>query len=284
MDVSVAIVSYNTRAQLEESIAAASADSDELSMEILVVDNASRDGSARMVRERFPFVSLTANPDNRFYSRANNQAIAAARGRHVLILNPDARLRKGTLAAMVRYMDGHPDVGALGIPMRFADGTLQRTCARARTYRQFLLEYTAIGELRPGARERALDRYWYTDWDRGSDRDVDVVPGSCLMVRREAIDRVGGFDERLLLYFSDDDWCVRIKEAGYRVVFAAVGEAVHSEGASARQAPRVARRLYFQDMVRYVAKHFGAARAAWLWLLSRPTRWALDLAGLVRQP
>jgi GT2 family glycosyltransferase len=168
--------------------------------------------------------------------------------------------------------------------MRFADGTLQRNCARARTYRQFLLEYTAIGLLCPGVRKRTLDRYWYADWNRESDRDVDVVPGSCLMVRREAIDRVGGFDERLLLYFSDDDWCVRIAKAGYRVAYATVGQALHTEGASAGQAPRLARRMYFNDMVRYVAKHFGRARAAWLWLLTKPTRWALDLASMVRQP
>jgi GT2 family glycosyltransferase len=283
MDVSVAIVNYNTRAQLEQSIAAAWADSDKVAVEVLVVDNASRDGSAGMVSERFPFATLVVNPVNLFYSKANNQAIASARGRYVLILNPDAILRKDTLAAMVDYLDRHPDIGGLGVPMRFADGQLQRNCARARTYRQFLLEYTAIGTLCPGARRRALDRYWYADWDRRSDRDVDVVPGSCLMVRREAIDRAGGFDERLLLYFSDDDWCIRIRKAGYRVVYALVGEAIHGEGASARQDRRMARRMYFQDMVRYVAKHFGRARAAWLWLLTRPTRWALDLTGMVRQ-
>jgi GT2 family glycosyltransferase len=281
-DLSIAIVNFNTRARLERTLHAVLADTRRLSAETLVVDNASRDRSADMVRDAFPAVALLANPHNRFYAAGNNQALARSQGRYVLVLNPDAEPAPGTLPAMVAYMDRHPDVGALSGLMRFEDGTVQHNCARLRTYRQLLLEYTVLGWLRPRARRRALDEYWYRGWDRTSERDVEVVPGSCLMVRREVLDGVGAFDERLQMYFAEDDWCLRIRAAGWRVRYAPIGAVVHSEGASVRQARRLARRIYFGDMVRYARKHFGRARGAWLWLLTRPTRWMLDLAGFVR--
>jgi GT2 family glycosyltransferase len=112
---------------------------------------------------------------------------------------------------------------------------------------------------------------------------VDVLPGSCLLVRREVLQRVGGLDERLRMYFAEDDWCLRIRAAGFRVRYAAVGAVVHPEGASVRQARRLARRMYFDDLVRYTRKHFGRHRAAALWALTRPTRWALDAAGSWRR-
>jgi GT2 family glycosyltransferase len=282
MDVSVAIVSFNTRTLLARAIEAVQVDTGHCAVEIIVVDNASQDGSAEMVRARFPAVTVLANADNRYYAAGNNQAVAASRGRHVLILNPDVELGPGALAGMVAYLDRHPDVGALGIPMRFPDGRLQRNGSRQRTYRQLLLEYTVVGLLRPRARRRALERYWYGDWDRSTERDVDVIPGSCLMVRREVVDRVGVFDERLRLYFTEDDWCARIRLAGFRIVHAPVGEAVHPESASVEQVRALARRIYFEDMVRYTAKHFGRGRAAWLWTLTRPTRLALDLSAAWR--
>jgi GT2 family glycosyltransferase len=283
IDLSIAIVSFNTRAVLERTLDAVLADTSGLAVEILVVDNASGDGSAAMVRERYPSVKLLANATNRFYTAANNQAMAASRGRYILILNSDARPERGTLPAMLACLDANQDVGALSPCMRFPDGRLQRNCARLRSYELFLLEYTPIGLLRWRRRRRAVADCWYDDWDRSTAREVEVVPGSCMMVRREVIDRVGGFDERLRLYFGEDDWCRRIRAAGFKVMYAAVGSVVHPEGASTVQVRRLARRLYFEDMVTYADKHFGSARARWLWALAQPTRWALDLSAALRR-
>jgi GT2 family glycosyltransferase len=281
MDLSVLIVSFNTREVLARTIEAVLTDGGAFAAEIIVVDNASTDGSAAMVQERFPGVRLIENDTNRFYTAANNQAMAASRGRYALVLNSDAPPEPGTLRAMVEYMDSHGDVGAMSPRMRFADGRLQRNCARRWTYELLLLEHTPWGLLRPGRRLTALSEFWYGDWDRTTSREVEVIPGSCIVVRRDVFERVGGFDERFLLYFGEDDWCSRIRDAGWKVAYAAVGNVVHPEGTSAAGVARLARRIYFDDLVAYARKNFGPARALWLRALALPMRWALDFSAAV---
>jgi hypothetical protein len=282
MDLSIVIVSFNTRALLERTLAAVSAEARDLTSEVIVVDNASLDGSVETVRRQCPEATLVVNAENRFYVAANNQGLSACRGRYALVLNSDAEPRRGTLRALVDYLDRHGEVGALGVRMVFPDGRLQRNCARLRTYACFLAEYTPLGILRPGWRRRLRAHRWYEHWDRESALDVGVIPGSCLAVRRTVVERVGALDERFRHYFAEDDWCARIHQAGFAVRYAPLGEVVHPEGASARTLRRLARRLYFEDMLRYVDKYFGAPRARLLWLLTRPTKWALDVAGARR--
>lgn len=282
MDLSIVIVSYNTQALLERTVCAVTAGAADLAAEVIVVDNGSRDGSVEVVRERFPSVRLVANAENRLYVAANNQGVALATGRHVLVLNSDAEPKPGTLRGIVDVLDQHGEVGALGVRMVFPDGRLQRNCARLRNYASFLAEYTVLGALCPRWRQRLRAHRWYEDWDRLSARDVEVVPGSCLAVSRAAIERAGAFDERFRHYFAEDDWCARIARAGLAVRYVPIGGVVHAEGASGRTVRRWTRRLYFEDMIRYVDKHFGGARAGALYLLTRPTKWALDVAGTVR--
>ena len=283
ISVSVCIVSFNTRELLGRSIHAALADCARLSAEIIVVDNGSRDGSAAMVRERFPSVRLIENSENRFYAAANNQAMGVSRGRHVLVLNSDAEVGAGTIPAMVAYLDAHPGVGAISAAMRFPDGRRQRNCARFVSFAQLLLQYTLLGLVFAGRRRRLVADLRYEDWDRASEREVDVVPGSLMMVRREAVAATAGFDERLRLYFTDDDWCWRIRQAGFRIVYVPLGATIHPEMSSARQVPRLARRLYFADMARYAQMRFGWWRALALRVLTWPTRVALEAAAWFRR-
>jgi GT2 family glycosyltransferase len=282
IDLSVVIVSFNTREILARTLDAVLADCSTLAAEIIVIDNASADGSAAMVRERYPAIRLVANAANRFYTAANNQGMSKAGGRCVLVLNSDAVPEPGTLPEMLAYMDAHPRVGALTPRMRFPDGRLQRNCAGQWTYELLLLEYTPWRFVKPGRRRRALSEFWYADWDRTTTRDVDVIPGSCIMTRRDVIAQVGGFDERFLLYFAEDDWCWRVRRAGWTVVYAAIGGVIHPEGASTAGVARLARRIYFADMVAFAAKHFGPARAGWLRVLSAPMRVALDFSSSAR--
>ncbi len=282
VDLSICIVSFNTCGILERTLRAAQLDAAGLRSELIVVDNGSRDGSARMVRQQFPEARLIANEENRFFSAANNQAIDRSAGRYVLTLNSDADIHPGTLGGLIAYMDSHPAVGAATLRMFFADGRLQRNCARFLTFPYLLLENTLLGALFPRRRRRLREWTWYAEWDRASERPVDVAPGSFLLVRREAIAAVGAFDERLRLYFSDDDWCRRLQDGGFPVMYIPIGGVAHPEGASVRQIRRLARRIYFEDMSTYTAKHFGHGRALWLSLLSRPTRWGLSLAATLR--
>lgn len=278
-DLSIIVVSYNVRHELERSLTAALGDSSSLDAEIIVVDNASGDGSAAAVRAAFPAVTVVENPDNRFYSAANNQGFARARGRFVLVLNPDAEVRPGTLPAMVDALAARLDVGIASCRMLWPDGETQRNCCAARSYLSLLLDNTALGVVLSPLRARIRRREWYADWDRESEREVGVLPGSFLMARREVLETVGGFDERLRLYFAEDDWCARIRRHGHGVRYLAVGGVVHPEGASVRQTPRTARRIYFDDLDHYVAVHFGSRRATLLRIMARPYRLGLDMAG-----
>jgi hypothetical protein len=275
IELSIAIVSFNTSEMTQRTVAAVLADTAGLDAEIIVVDNGSGDGSVEAIRRRFPSIRIIANPVNRYYSAANNQAMAIASGRFVLVLNSDAQPNAGTLPAMIAYMHAHPDIGALSPLLRFPDGRLQRNCARLPTFSQLILDYTFIGFVLPRWRRLMLDRHWYSGWDRSSQKDVDVVPGSCLMVSRDVLNRTGGFDERFRLYFAEDDWCARIRAAGFRVVYAPLGSVTHPEGASTSGVRRLARRLYFKDMIQYTGKHLGRAQAVFLWILTRPTIWAM---------
>jgi GT2 family glycosyltransferase len=282
MDLSICVVNFNTCEILGRTLRAAQRDAAGLKSELIVVDNGSRDGSGPMVRERFPEARLIENEENRFFSAGNNQAISASTGRYVLILNSDAEILPGTLGELVGSMESHPGAGAVSARMLFPDGRLQRNCARFLTFPYLLLENTFLGMLLP--RRRGHLRQWrgYAEWDRESERLVDVAPGSFLLVRREAIAAVGAFDESLRLYFSDDDWCWRLTSRGFPVRYLPIGGVVHPEGASIRRIRRLARRIYFEDMSTYAAKHFGRRRAAWLSALALPTRLGLALAGAVR--
>jgi GT2 family glycosyltransferase len=282
MDLSICVVSFNTCEILERTLRAARRDAAGLKSELIVVDNGSVDGSVAMVRREFPEARLVANPENRFFSAANNQAIDATTGRYVLILNSDAEILPGTLGELVGYMESHPGTGAVTSRMLFPEGRLQRNCARFLTFPDLLLENTFLGMLLPRRRERLRKWRWYGEWDRESERLVDVAPGSFLLVRREAIAAAGALDESLRLYFSDDDWCWRMTSRGFPVKYLPVGGVVHPEGASVRQIRGRARRIYFEDMSTYTAKHFGRRRAAWLSALAVPTRLGLTLADAVR--
>jgi hypothetical protein len=281
-DLSIVVVSFNTSEITQRTLAALTGVRD-VAIEIIVVDNGSHDDSAAAIRARFPSATVIVNPVNRYYAAANNQAIAAASGRFVLVLNSDAEPGTGTLRAMTTYMDAHPDVGCLSPLMRFPDGRVQRNCARRWTFSELALEHSIAGFVLPGRRERSRRHHWYADWDRTTEKDVDVVPGSCMMVRRDVLDRVGVFDERLRLYFAEDDWCARIRNAGFRIVYAPIGSVVHPEGASTEAVAGLARRLYFDDMIRYAAMHFGRMSAGCLWILTRPTIWAMRASAIVRK-
>ncbi len=283
IDLSVCVASFNTRDVLERTLHAAIADGSALRTEWIVVDNGSNDGSVQMVRRVFPGVTVIENSKNRFYAAATNQAIARSKGRYVLTLNSDAEVLSGTLTQLITYMNRHPEVGAVTTRMLDRDGRIQKNCARFPTYALLLLDHTFLGLIFSGRRRRLRRWAWYADWDRLTERSVDVAPGSFILARREAIRKVGGHDERFRLYFTDDDWCQRLRRAGYALRYVPVGHVIHAEGTSARQIQATARRIYFEDMRTFAAKYFGKRRARWLWMLASPTRWGLDLAARLRR-
>ena len=268
IDLTVIIVSWNVRDLLRRCLAsiADTPSASRLEPEILVVDNASDDGSPGMVRDEFPHVRLVTNERNLGFTAANNQGLACAEGRYLLLLNPDTEVVDGALETMVGYMDGHPTVGALGPQLRYPDGTLQPSRRRFPTMATALVESTIVQEWWPDS--RILRRYYVADTPDDAIQAVDWVIGACLLVRREVYEKVGGLDEGFFMYSEEVDWCRRIKDAGWEVVYLPTATVIHHEGKSSEQVV-AARHIHFQSSkVRYFRKHVGALQGEVLrWFL-----------------
>jgi N-acetylglucosaminyl-diphospho-decaprenol L-rhamnosyltransferase len=237
--------------------------------EVVVVDNASRDGSVEMVREGFPEVRLLANADNPGYGAASNRGIAACRAPYVLLLNSDTRLRPGALAALAAELDRHPRTGIAGPRLLNPDGTRQPSCFPFLTPFNVLAMNTYLNRVvryAPGLRRRF--RPVYSAIPGG---EVPWVKGAALGVRREAFAAVGGFDETYFLYAEEMDLCWRLRAAGWEIRFTPEAEVVHEEGASTgRLRPEMAVRL-FASLAHFHRLHSPRGTLTRL-------RWAVTLA------
>jgi GT2 family glycosyltransferase len=265
-DLSVVIVSWSCRDELADCLASLAGAPRDVERETIVVDNASADGTAEMVRERFPDVRLIANETNRGFAAANNQGIRLARGRNLLFLNPDTVVREGALGELVRTLDRDDGIGACGARLLGADGSTQSSVRSFPTFAALLHQYTPLRML--GVLKGAYRRYRARDFDYGRSADVDALMGAALCVPRRVLDRVGPFDERFFVYFEEVDLCRRIRAAGLRNRFVAEARITHVGGVSASRAP--ASRYLCRSMFRYMRKHRGRVRGAFgtvvLWL------------------
>jgi len=276
IDLSVVIVNWNVSDLLRRCLHSI-LDTQCLTLDVIVVDNASADDSVEMVRDEFPGVHLIVNADNRGFPAANNQGIAAARGRYILLLNPDTEVAGDALATMVAFADAHPDVGIVGPQLSYADGSIQSSRRRFPTLATAFFESTW---LKPYAPRRLLERYEFLDRPDDVVQDVDWLYGAAFMTRREAIEQVGPMDESFFMYSEELDWCRRFREAGWRVVYLPTAQIVHHEGKSSEQVV-AARHIHFQtSKVRYFHKYHGriVAEALRLFLLCNYV-WQLGLEG-----
>jgi len=278
-EVSVIIVSYNTRELLRECIESILCEQgDGLGVEVIVVDNASADGSAAMVAERFPQVRLIANPDNRGFGAACNQGLEVARGRYALILNADIRAQPGALQRLVGFMDAHPDAAICGGQLRYPDGRIQPSCARDLTLWWVFCEQSMLAKLFP--RTRLFGGYWRTHWDFSATIETEQVMGACMMLRRP----FPRFDEDYFLYCEDTDLCYRVRQAGGRIYYVHDAVFVHHLGASG-ESQRAQMVIYYnRGKERYFRKFHGAWQARvcrWLNKGGALLRMLLGLAGVV---
>ena len=201
--------------------------------ELLVVDNNSGDGSVEMLRRDFPFVTTIANQDNVGFGRACNQVIPDAKGRYVLLLNPDTVVVDQAISKLADFMDANGDCGGAGPKILNADGTLQLSCRRSfpsPAVAFFRLTYLSV--LFP--RHPAIARYNLTYADANQEMEVDALSGSCMMVRMAAIQQIGLLDEDIFMYGEEIDWCWRLKQAGWTVNYVPAATVYHYHGASSR--------------------------------------------------
>jgi hypothetical protein len=258
MDLSVVIVNWNVRDLLRRCLLSLGRGEAPLAptIEVMVVDCASLDGSADMVQREFPRVRLIASQENLGYARGNNMGMVEASGRYALILNPDTELVGDALASMVRYLEEHPGVGALGPQLCYPDGTLQPSRRRFPSLATAFWESTLLHQWFPD--NRVVHRYYLADRPADVPQPVDWLVGAALMIRREAWQQAGPLDEGFFMYFEELDWCRRCRAAGWEIHYLPAAEVIHYEGKSSEQVA-TARTIRFQrSKIRYYDKYYGA--------------------------
>ena len=262
MDVSVIVVYYRSPAAMRTCLAALPAALAGRAAEVSGVDNASGDGLADEIRRTHPGVRLLANAENVGFARGVNRGLAEARGRCLLLLNPDTRLEPGAVERLAAWLDAHPGTGAVGPRIVDPDGSLQLSCRRFPTHwTGFFNRYSLLTRLFPGNPwSRA---YLMLDFDHASTRTVDWISGACLMTRRDVVDRVGPMDEAFFLFNEDVDWCRRMHDAGYDVVYLPAAVCMHEVGASRGAIPAWLIWRRHQGMSHYFRKHHPGP---WPWM------------------
>ena len=257
VDLTIVIVNYNTRQLLRPCIDAVRAGAGSLRLQIVIIDNGSRDGSAEVMKADFGDCELIFNPTNVGFGRANNLALPNVRGAYVLLLNTDAFVAIESLESTVRYMQANPAVSVLGVRLVGRDGELQPSCRYFPTPWNEFLSRTGLARLFPGTR-LVDDMAWAHD----ATRACDWVPGCYYLVRKSVLDRVGLFDPRFFLYYEEVDHCRAVKAAGGQVVFFPGTTVVHIGGESAKSdsaltAGRQISALQIESGLLYFRKHYG---------------------------
>jgi GT2 family glycosyltransferase len=256
-DLSIVIVNWNGRELLEACLASIDrevrgrSDAGRVSIETLVVDQASSDGSAAAVRAAFPWAELIELPRNVGFAAGNNAGLRRAKGRHCVLLNNDTVVLRDALERCVRYLDAHPDVGVVGPQLLDPDGGKQNSVHSTPNLATELLPKAALEWLAPW-------RYPSKRYEHSGPILVEAVLGACLMVRREVLDDVGPLPEEYFFFLEETDWCLRIRRAGWKVVHLPEARIVHVHGATSKKlVPAETRIEYHRSLYQFFRAHRG---------------------------
>jgi GT2 family glycosyltransferase len=282
--LSIVIVSFNCREHLLRCLESLRQEAHNLACEVIVVDNASRDGTVEAVRERYPEVQLRCSPRNRGFAWGSNRGLERASGEHLLLLNPDTVVPPHALARAVCALEERPDIGMLGCKLVRPNGSLDRACKRGfPTPLSSLYHFTSVSRLAP--RSRRFAQYSAGHIGENETAVVEAVNGAFMLVRREAVDAVGLLDERYWLYMEDLDWCYRFAQRGWPVLYWPEVEVVHVKaGSSGRHRRLRANYAFHRGMWLFYRTHYAPTRplpvtaVVWLGIWSKLTVSALRSA------
>lgn len=258
--VSIVVLSWNTKELLAKCLQALRRDPDLRSWEILVVDNASEDGSADMTAQQFPWAKLVRNSENLLYSEGNNIGARAAEGEYLCLLNSDTEVLPGALPMLVRYLAANEDCAVVSPQLLWPDGRIQTACSKICRLKDALAGLPILRRSRWARRARA--RYTMTDFDHATDMDVEQPPGACMLMRRDEYLAMGGLDPRLSLYFNDVDFCRRLLQNGRRIHYLASAKVYHHHGASTKKrVEEFGHPLWHRNRISYFRKWGGIPSA-----------------------
>lgn len=265
IDVTISIVSYNTKGLLKRCLESIYKNAKGIRFEVIVVDNNSSDDSVKMLENKFPQVKLIKNKVNKYYTGANNQSLKIAKGKYFVILNSDTYFVDNSIKKMVDYMEENPDVGACEGLEIYENGTLVPTGSKFSTPLIDFYELSIIGNKLKN--NNLINKYRLTEYDRKDIFEVDVGCDAFLMVRKKILDKIGGYDERFLLYYTENDLCLRIKKLGYRIVHFGNAKVIHTVSASVKKLGFKKMDIYYQDMLLYYRKHGNKVAGTLLYVL-----------------
>lgn len=255
-NISVVIVSWNAKKYLEQCLQSIRSCSDASAAEIIVVDNASTDGSHEIVRQRFSDVKLICNSSNLGFAKANNIGISQSHGKYIFLINSDVVVYPNCFSSMINYMEAQQQIGVLGPRITGFDGKVQRSCMGYPSLWNSFCQAILFSTLFP--RIKLFNGYELSHWAHDEVKEVDVINGCFWAIRRKAIEEIGLMDENFFMYAEDIDWCKRFNNAGWKVVYYPLAEAVHYGGASSSNAPI---RFYIEMQnasLKFWSKHYGS--------------------------
>lgn len=270
-DLAVVVVNFNAGEHLRACVASVYAAAGDLDLQVAVVDNASRDGSAEAAAAAHPSIRVIENPVNRGFAAAANRGIAETDAPFVFLLNPDAAVTSGRLDSFLKVAKERPRAGAVGCLVRNPDGSIQPSARKVPGMGEGLA-HAFLGRVVPD--NRWSRSYTMADWDRASEREVEWVSGSAMLLRRAALGDVGGFDDGYFMYVEDVDLCTRLRAAGWSVVFTPELEVTHEVGVSTRTHPKRMAYEHSRSIYRYFSKHVATGPGAALRPLAKAALWA----------
>ncbi|HTW94060.1 MAG TPA: glycosyltransferase family 2 protein [Tepidisphaeraceae bacterium] len=252
-EISIIIVSFNTRELTLKCLAHVQADSAGINAEVIVVDNASTDGSSAAIRSAYPEAAVIDAGRNLGFAGGNNVGMAHAKGEFFLLLNSDAFLHPGAIQAMTDYLRAHSTTALVGPRLLNADGTLQLSCYRFPSPARAWAENLWLPRLFPPAHFLSD----YRRWPHDREMNVDWVIGACFMVRRNVYETLGGFDERFFMYAEETDWQQRMRQGGWQIGFTPAALVTHLGGASGANHVQKINAHFFDSLDFYQLKHHG---------------------------
>ncbi len=273
IELSIIIVNYNVKEFLQNLLKSIQQATKEISHEVIVVDNASDDGSVEVLKEKYPHVKLIENKENVGFGKANNQGMKLARGKYFVLINPDTIVKEDTFEKMMIFFESNAKTGMAGCKVLNPDGSIQLACRRSfpGPWTSFT-KITGLSRLFP--KSKIFARYNLTYLDENETYKVDAISGAFMMLRREVYETLGGFDPEFFMYGEDLDFCYRTKNSGYDVYYVHSTEIIHYKGESTRRSSIDETKVFYDAMHLFVRKHFSS---------SFLVEWILQFAIIIRK-